>query len=229
MKINRLAALGAIALMVVAALGLITARTFAQPAQASLHQAAVRQAAANKVAVVPASARRTAGSKVVLVQIVATATPTENPANNQTDQQGDQTTGQTGGPEATEPASSATEAAGAVEPTEAAGTGGTGETGGGPEQHSPTYTGSITVTESATGANLSETAEAAALASQAKITADQANAAAVAANPGATVEKTDLGDENGSLIYSVELSNGSEVKVDAGNAKILPTDTGGEH
>ena len=228
MKINRFAALGAIALMVVATLGLFTARSFAQPAQAGVPQAAVHQAAANKVAVVPASARRSAGSKVVLVQVVATAAPTENPANNQTDQQGDQTTGQTGGPEATEPASSATEAAGAVEPTEAPGTGGAAETGG-PDQHAPSFTGSITVTEPATGANLSETAEAAALASQAKITPDQANAAAVAANPGATVVKTDLGDQNGSLVYSVELSNGSEVKVDAGNAKILATYTGGEH
>ena len=224
MKVNRLAALAAIALMVVAALGLFTARSFAQPAQAGVHQAV-----AKTVAGMQASVQQAAANKVVLVQIVATATPTENPANNQTDQQGEQTTGQTGGPAATEPAGRATEAAAAVEPTEAPGTGGVAETGGGTDQKSPSYSGSITVTDSVTRTNLSESAEAAAMVSQAKITADQANAAALAANPGTTVVKTDLGDENGSLVYGVELSNGSEVKVDAGNAKILATDTGGEH
>jgi hypothetical protein len=204
-KVNRFVALAAIALMVVAALGLFSARSFAQTQQ-------------------PA-ARQSAGNQTHALQ-AATAVPTENPGNNQTDQQGEQTTGQTGGPEATEPAGKPTEAPGAVEPTEVPGA---AEPAGGHDQRSPSFTGSITVTETATGTNLSESAEAAALASQAKITADQANAAALAANSGATVVKTDLGDENGSLVYSVELSNGSEVKVDAGNAKILATDPGGEN
>jgi hypothetical protein len=56
------------------------------------------------------------------------------------------------------------------------------------------------------------------------ITADQAKAAALAANPGTTATKVELDDENGCLVYSVELSNGLDVKVDAGNGDILSTE-----
>lgn len=64
------------------------------------------------------------------------------------------------------------------------------------------------------------------LAGQAKITIEQAKAAALAANPGATVIKTELDNENGALVYGVELSNGADVKVDTGAGAILHTDTG---
>jgi uncharacterized membrane protein YkoI len=107
-------------------------------------------------------------------------------------------------------------------------------TGGVAEQQSPADTGSITVTETSPGAlndtgavtETTDANEAAALAARAKITVDQAKAAALAANAGATVVKASLDNENGALVYSVELSNGSDVKVDAGNGKILATDTG---
>lgn len=69
-----------------------------------------------------------------------------------------------------------------------------------------------------------EAAESAALASQARITAQQAEATALAANPGTTVVKSHLGDENGTIVYEVELSNGSDVKVDAQSGKITATD-----
>ena len=69
-----------------------------------------------------------------------------------------------------------------------------------------------------------ETADAAALAGKAKITAQQAEAAALAANPGTAVKKTDLGDENGTIVYDVELSNGSDVKVDAQSGAVIGTD-----
>jgi uncharacterized membrane protein YkoI len=55
------------------------------------------------------------------------------------------------------------------------------------------------------------------------ISADVAEQAAIDPNPGTTVVETELGNENGVLVYSVELSNGSEVKVDAGTAKVLHT------
>ena len=71
--------------------------------------------------------------------------------------------------------------------------------------------------------------ESTALAGQATISSDQAQAAALAANPGATVVKVELDNENGTLVYSVELSNSSDVKVDAGNGAILYTDTGGDN
>ena len=48
-----------------------------------------------------------------------------------------------------------------------------------------------------------EASETAALASQAKVTADQARAAALARFPGATVGKTELDNENGVVAYSV--------------------------
>ena len=163
MKINRFLALAAIALLVVAAMGLVTAQSHAQ-----------------------------------------TATP---PA--QTTDQTDQATVGTD----TE-APDGTEAAGAAET--------------GANDQTPLYAGSITVSDMATS-NLSETAEAAALAGQAKISIEQAKAAALVANPGATVVKAELDNENGALVYSVELSTGADVKVDAGNGAILHTDTGADN
>lgn len=59
------------------------------------------------------------------------------------------------------------------------------------------------------------------LASLAKITADQAIAASLAAYPGTQVKKVELENENGCLVYVVELSNGLELKVDAGNGKVV--------
>lgn len=59
------------------------------------------------------------------------------------------------------------------------------------------------------------------------ITADQAKAAALAANPGATALAVGLDDENGCLVYGVELSNGADVKVDAGNGQVVHTDAAG--
>ena len=87
----------------------------------------------------------------------------------------------------------------------------------------PSYIGSVPVDESQTD-GMSEADEAAALQGSAEITAAAAEAAAVAANPGAAVVKSTLDSENGFLVYSVELSNGLDVKVDAGNGAILHTD-----
>ena len=91
------------------------------------------------------------------------------------------------------------------------------------EEQQPQYTGSITVDDSQYE-GLSEADEAAALQAKATITSAQAEAVALAANSGTTVVKTELDNENGVLVYSVELSNGMDVKVDAGNGKILHTE-----
>jgi uncharacterized membrane protein YkoI len=88
------------------------------------------------------------------------------------------------------------------------------------------YTGSITVGEAQYN-GISEADEAAALQTKATITSAQAEAAALAANPGATVVKAELDNEDGFLVYSVELSNGMDVKVDAGNGKVLHTEQAG--
>jgi len=57
------------------------------------------------------------------------------------------------------------------------------------------------------------------------ITADQAQAAALAAHPG-TVIQTELDDENGQLVYSVEFNDGVDVKVDAMTGAVLGTESG---
>jgi uncharacterized membrane protein YkoI len=92
------------------------------------------------------------------------------------------------------------------------------------DEQQPQYTGSITVDE-AQYEGMSEADEAAALQSQATISAADAKQVALAANPGTTVVKTELDNENGVLVYSLELSNGMDVKVDAGSRQILHTET----
>lgn len=91
------------------------------------------------------------------------------------------------------------------------------------ETHDPAYTGSITVPQ--TSADGTEAQQSAALAGMAKITAEQASAAALAKFPGATIQKTELEDENGSLVWDVSLTDAKgakqDVKVDAGNGAIL--------
>jgi uncharacterized membrane protein YkoI len=94
------------------------------------------------------------------------------------------------------------------------------------EEQQPQYAGSITIDESQYE-GMNEADEAAALQVKATITSAQAEAAALAANPGTTVVKTGLDNENGVLVYSVELNNGMDVKVDAGNGNILHTEQAG--
>lgn len=57
------------------------------------------------------------------------------------------------------------------------------------------------------------------------ITAEQAQTAALAVQSG-TVLKTELDDENGQLVYSVEFDGGVDVKVDAMTGSVLSTETG---
>jgi uncharacterized membrane protein YkoI len=78
----------------------------------------------------------------------------------------------------------------------------------------PSYQSSITVPEP----------EPANLDSLAKITADQAKEAALAASPGATITQVELDNENGNLVWGVEFTNGIEVKVDAGNGMVVHTE-----
>jgi len=100
-----------------------------------------------------------------------------------------------------------------------------GEETGQDERQEPQYTGSIRVDQQSVD-GMSEADEAAALQAKATITAAEAEAAALAANPGAKIVKSELDNENGVLVYSVELDNGADVKVDAGNGAVLYTDQG---
>ncbi|HHV58570.1 MAG TPA: PepSY domain-containing protein [Firmicutes bacterium] len=64
-----------------------------------------------------------------------------------------------------------------------------------------------------------------ALAAKAKLSPARAEAAALQAYPGAKVVKTELGDENGYLVYQVALTaktgESLDVKVDAGSGQVL--------
>lgn len=106
---------------------------------------------------------------------------------------------------------------------------GTGEAANAPDSgvQDPSYNSSIAVDQSQ-ASGLSEADESAALQSKATISAAEAEVAVMAANPGTKVVKTELDNENGALVYSVELSNGADVKVDAGNGTILYTDNGAD-
>ncbi|WP_297070804.1 PepSY domain-containing protein [Thermococcus sp.] len=93
---------------------------------------------------------------------------------------------------------------------------------------SPSYTGSIKI---ARNSNLSETQEAKALQKLAKITPGQAKSAALAKVNGTAI-KVSLDNENGYLVYSVEVKATKglmkDVKVDAGNGKVLYIDSGSD-
>jgi uncharacterized membrane protein YkoI len=94
------------------------------------------------------------------------------------------------------------------------------------DEQQPQYSGSIQVDE-AQYEDMSEADEAAALQGLATISAADAETAALAANPGASVIKTELDNENGSLVYGVELTvNGKsyDVRVDAGTGAVLHTE-----
>ena len=56
------------------------------------------------------------------------------------------------------------------------------------------------------------------------ITPEEAEAAALAANPGATAIEVELENENGAQVYEVELDNGLEVMVDANDGTVLGTE-----
>jgi uncharacterized membrane protein YkoI len=91
---------------------------------------------------------------------------------------------------------------------------------GGEDEDAADINASIKV-DAATLAGKTEAEQAVILAGLATITEEQANAAAVAANPGTTVTETELEVENGGLVYEVELSNDFEVYVDAGTGSVL--------
>jgi uncharacterized membrane protein YkoI len=93
-------------------------------------------------------------------------------------------------------------------------------------EQSPTYRSSVTVAETPDSGPESdnEAADAATLGPLAKITPEQAAAAATAAVPG-TAGEVELEDENGNVVFGVEVTAAdgtmSDVKVDAGTGAVL--------
>ena len=86
---------------------------------------------------------------------------------------------------------------------------------------SPSYRSSVTAPEQEHG---SERAEAQALQSKATVSAAEARSAALAAVPG-TAGEVELENENGNVVYGVDVKKADgaqvDVKVDAGNARVL--------
>jgi uncharacterized membrane protein YkoI len=70
-------------------------------------------------------------------------------------------------------------------------------------------------------------ADQAALAAQAKVTQQQAEQAALTASPGNTVDHSRLGDDNGTVFWDVDFTNGGGVKVDAQTGAIIATEAAG--
>jgi len=97
------------------------------------------------------------------------------------------------------------------------------------DSQDPSYTGSIPAPAD-NGTEASEADEAASLQGLATITPDEASAAALASVPG-TAGAVELDNENGFVVYSVEVTAADgttiDVKVDAGNGQVLAQDTEG--
>jgi len=70
-------------------------------------------------------------------------------------------------------------------------------------------------------------ADQAALATQAKVTQQQAEQAAVAAAPGSTVDHSRLGNDNGTIFWDVDFSNGGGVKVNAITGAVITVEAAG--
>lgn len=102
----------------------------------------------------------------------------------------------------------------------------------GTQEQDPSYTGSVIAPQDngteGQDTEPSEADEAKNLQSLATTTPEQARAAALAAVPG-TAGAVELDNENGYVVYSVQVTgadgNTVDVKVDAGNATVLAQDT----
>lgn len=67
----------------------------------------------------------------------------------------------------------------------------------------------------------------AALAAQAKVTQQQAEQAALTASPGSTVDHSMLQDQNGTIVWDVDFTNGGGVVVDAQTGAIVTVEAAG--
>ena len=67
----------------------------------------------------------------------------------------------------------------------------------------------------------------AALAAKATVTKAQAEAAALAASPGNTVAHSRLGDDNGTVFWDVDFSNGGGVRVNAVTGAVIASEAAG--
>jgi uncharacterized membrane protein YkoI len=90
------------------------------------------------------------------------------------------------------------------------------------DKQEPSYTSSVKAPAETSGTEVNEATEAQQLQGLAKITPEQAKAAAEK-SAGGTASAVKLEDENGNVVYAVTVGQ-KEVKVDAGNATVLHTE-----
>ena len=99
----------------------------------------------------------------------------------------------------------------------------------GPDEQDPNYAGVATIAVDESTMPEVEAAEAAALAGLATVIQADAEAAALAAVSGEIVQ-TELDNENGFVVWSIEIRDAAgmvhDVKIDAGNAAVLGTEAG---
>jgi uncharacterized membrane protein YkoI len=232
MKINRFLALAVIALLVIGSMGAISLKGYAQVAHPTTSQTQgtegqvvsadndnIEEQVGEQVEDGQPDSAEATGSTAESSEISVLPQGESSVPSAATIRNASFSTSQVG------PASAQSSMLAQSAQTEGSGTAGTDS---GPDEQYPSYSSSIAVDQSSTD-GMSEADEASALASMATITVDQSKAAALAANPGTTVIKAELDNENGALVYSVELSNGADVKVDAGNGTILFTDSGADN
>lgn len=97
------------------------------------------------------------------------------------------------------------------------------------DEQDPNYAGRATIPVDESTMPEDEAAEAAALATLATLSQADAEAAALAAVPG-TVGKAELDNENGFVIWSIEVTDAAgtvqDVKIDAGSGAVLGTEAG---
>ena len=143
------------------------------------------------------------------------ATPASPQAANAEDQSGDKDTDALQEGDQTTPDTEGAEAAEGTETDES-----------GPDEQDPDYAGVATIAVDESTMPEDEAAEAAALAGLATLSQADAEAAALAAVSGEIVQ-AELDNENGFVVWSIEIRDGSgvvhDVKVDAGNGQVLGT------
>jgi uncharacterized membrane protein YkoI len=101
----------------------------------------------------------------------------------------------------------------------------------GPDEQDPNYAGKATISVDESALPEDEAAEADVLAPLATVSQADAESAALTAVSGEIV-KSELGVENGFLVWSVEVRDAAgastEVAIDAGNGQVLGTQAGGD-
>jgi len=70
-------------------------------------------------------------------------------------------------------------------------------------------------------------ADQAALAAQATVTQQQAEQAALAASPGNTIDHSILQDQNGTIVWDVDFTNGGGVLIDAKTSAVIKIEAAG--